>query len=186
MTTDDNPFAAPSHEPLSQTPVEVTGNIRVDGKRIIIGNGEELPHRCVKCNAPCDNNGKRYTNKLSYFNPLWYLTLFVHILVTFILYFIFRKSVKLSYSYCPVHYRRRFFSGLIALLFPIGGMGISVAATAYQQEILFAVSGVLFLTGLISLIYYNTTILRVSRHKSGSFWISGTGKAFRLAINDSD
>ena len=110
MSSEQNPYAAPSTAADSDPPVPVAPRHTKRGMRrqgqflVIPARGACLPNRCVVCNEPGAIRSKR---KLHRHPQGYYLLILFSPVVYLIVAFIVRKSVSFEMSLCAQHARRR-------------------------------------------------------------------------------
>jgi hypothetical protein len=95
-----NPYAAP------QTSFETRHAAAFcsrKGTTLIVPAGAQLPHRCVKCNAPAEME----VRKFSWHHPAWYLTILIGVLVYAVLAIFIQKRATIEVGLCAQHRARR-------------------------------------------------------------------------------
>ena len=170
-----NPYAPPTSD--TRTYTDRYENFTVDGKYLIVGDGAELPHRCVFCNEVQGAEGKRISKKLFYVSSLVYILILLNILILLIDNYIFRKPVTIEYSICEKHKKRKTLNSVFAIFclvsaiafFVVGGMHDIIALTFAGIPITIAALVFALLAG---------KGLHASKHKGGRFWLQGSGKEF--------
>ncbi len=99
-----NPYA-PTPASLRGDVLPNVGNVWRDGKLLVTLLDAELPHRCVKCNEPCDPPKKPRT--IYWHHPAIYLLILVAMLIYFIVALIARRKARISAGLCERHRNRR-------------------------------------------------------------------------------
>lgn len=107
MESPMNPYAPPSAYPGSHGASEHAGQgCWRHGKNLVMSRHHSLlPPRCVKCNQPAALPIKPRT--LYWHNPWIYLSLFLGVLIYFILAMILRKKATVLPGLCAVHRQHR-------------------------------------------------------------------------------
>lgn len=122
--TIENPYQPPK----SFTLADNSQDCRREGKYVFVPVGQDLPPRCVICNAEVTAPIKQ---KTMYWHSQWlYLLILLNVVFYAIVAVLVRKKTKVSPGYCTVHLaaRRRKINGLIAsILLPIIGGIILIA-----------------------------------------------------------
>lgn len=172
MASLDNPYAAPSSELRTSADDAPVMRRR---KQVILEKSAAWPARCVCCNAPTHNH-KRY--RLSYVTPWIFLSLLINILLTLLLYFIFRKTFSYDVPYCSTHAKRRSIMLALTWGFMLLTFGIVVFGATHPGTM-----SVLSLVGLVLLVLSGVFAtqayrLQVVKFRKNKVWISGAGKAF--------
>jgi hypothetical protein len=96
-----NPYAPPKAEVVE---VRSTGCSR-DGKLAVVPVGNDLPPRCIKCNAPVKAPIKEV--KLYWHSPWLYLLVLINVLVYAVVGLVVRRTVKVSPGLCGAHAAQR-------------------------------------------------------------------------------
>src|SRR5690349_10311326 len=128
-----------------------------------------LPNRCIKCNAPADEQLKR---KLTWHHPALYLLIFVSILVYAIVAMVVRKTAIVNVGLCEDHSSaRRRDIGLTCLLVFLSVLSFVMAGML--EEGMLALAGAVFLFG--GAIYGSVTLRIVVPTKIDNFyvWLKG-------------
>lgn len=96
-----NPYAPP------RAPVGVVKDTQCarDGKAVVVQSGNDLPPRCITCNAPVKGPIKEV--KLYWHSPWLYLLVLINILVYAVVGLLVRRTVKVSPGLCKVHSAQR-------------------------------------------------------------------------------
>lgn len=168
-----NPYAPPTAD--LATPGDGGTDAWRQGRKLILRHGGQLPHRCVKCNAPAVTPIKQ--RKVYWHHPAVYLAFLLNILIYIIVALIVRKSAKVAPGLCPAHQRRR----TVGLL--IGWIGVPLTLVAFiggaaGDAPLVAVAG---LVGLLAAIIAALILARIvipSRIDKEYATLKGCGDAF--------
>ena len=133
-----------------------------------------LPNRCVKCNAPANEQIRR---KLTWHHPALYLLILVSLLIYAIVAMVVRKTAVVSIGLCEEHFsaRRRDIWLTCLLVF------LSVASfvlAAMMEEGLLALAGAVFIFG--AAIYGSVTIRLVTPAKIDNYfvWLKGVNQNY--------
>jgi hypothetical protein len=174
MTT-DSPYAPPKSSLVDAH----RSGISRKGRYIVLDPKLEWPSRCFKCNQA--TNFKKDL-KLTYINPWIYSSILITILLTVLLTLIFRKRFNVELPLCERHEKKRknfliFQWTMVALMI----VGIVVGGFT-NSDILLLLSGLIFLTILISAIFGR--LAYAARYKNEKIWVTGAGKEFRSSLPD--
>lgn len=144
LPTNPNPYAAPKSQGLPLAPSECYR----DGNLLVVPKGHELPHRCVKCNAPAIMDKPR---KFAWHSPWWYLLILINVIVYAVVAALVQKSAKIAIGLCEEHRRRRRNYSIAATSIVVVGFGAVVMAIGAEEDgALYGVAGgVALLVGLI-------------------------------------
>jgi hypothetical protein len=130
---DDNPYAAPKFEVLSQDRhLETPDEAWRDGKTLVTRKGAELPDRCIKCNAPA--GGYRFSRNLSWHSSGWYLLIFISLLIYILAYFLVRWRGKVTVGLCERHRIKRKRAIILGWLTALTGIGLNIAAISFSGD----------------------------------------------------
>lgn len=164
-----NPYAPP------QAALEAREGIDCwrEGKELVVPTGAELPHRCVKCNAPAVMDKPR---QFTWHSPGWYLLLFVAVLVYIIVALIVRKKVKIAIGLCEAHRQRRSTLNKTAVGILLLSGATLFGAISYESGMLGWTTAALLTVGII------VAIVAASTLSAGR--ISDTQARFRGCGND--
>jgi hypothetical protein len=99
-----NPYA-PTPATLRGDAAPVAGTAWRDGKLLVTLLEAELPHRCVKCNEPCDPPKKPRT--IYWHHPGIYLLILVALLIYLIVALVARRTARISVGLCERHRNKR-------------------------------------------------------------------------------
>jgi hypothetical protein len=114
-----NPYAPPQAQVVAVHDTKCTR----DGNAVVVQSGNDLPPRCIKCNAPVKGPIKEV--KLYWHSPWLYLLVLINILVYLVVGLVVRRTVKVSPGLCEVHSAKR--SGRILVFV---GLGVGSCAAA--------------------------------------------------------
>jgi len=175
-----NPFEAPLSDlnpELDINDPSNLGEVRVDGKQLIVRSNTVLPAICIKSNEPI-SEAELIKKTLSWLPPLYALVLLIGgPLVLLIVYLVARKQCVLVYGVASTIQRKRrnrilmnvAISLLLFLAIPI------TASIDSPLAILIAVFA--FLGAIVSLLLTGSQV-RITKHRNGEFWISGCSADF--------
>lgn len=107
-------YRDPYAPPESAVSTTKTDGCRREGKFVIVPIGEDLPPRCILCNAPAQTPVK--SKKVSWHSVWWVLLILVNILLYIIVALIVRKRAEVSPGFCAEHIAQRKKRGAISLL----------------------------------------------------------------------
>ena len=113
-----------------------------------------LPNRCVKCNAPADEQLKR---KLTWHHPALYLLIFASILIYAVVAMIVRKTATVNVGLCEEHLSSRRRNLLITWALGLGAV-VSFVAAGFLEDGTFLLLG---FTLIMSCAIYGVVTLRV-------------------------
>ena len=162
MTDNHNPYATPKADLNLIEPSE-NGPWREDKilvvRRLPKGLAEPLPHRCLKCNQP-GTPGKPKTYVWS--NPALILLILLPfgLIILLILYFIYRKTIKMAPVLCEKHTRRRKTAMVIGWVGPILSIALMIiGGTAEPADLtFFGIGGLLLFGTLVAMSILNPAI----------------------------
>ncbi len=145
-----------------------------DGKELVVPAGAELPHRCVKCDAPAVMDRPR---TFTWHSPGWYVLLFVAVLVYIIVALIVRKKVRISLGLCEAHRQRRSTLNKTAVgILALAGATL-FGAISYENSVLGWTTAALLAVGIVVAIVAATT-LSAARISDTEARFRGCGKDF--------
>jgi hypothetical protein len=133
-----------------------------------------LPNRCIKCNAPADQQLKR---KLTWHHPALYLLIFISLLIYIVVAVIVRKSATVNVGLCEEHSSARRRNILITWAIGFTAVASFVAAGLFE-EMTFALLG-MFL--LFACAIYGIVTLRVvvpTRIDNYFVWLKGINAGY--------
>ena len=87
----------------SRTPETCQSKIRKDGKKLLVPNGASFPAYCVRCG---NGDVKMVSQNLSWLHPGYLVFFLLGFAPIVVVYFIFRKRVKLEIPLCSFHAQR--------------------------------------------------------------------------------
>lgn len=144
-------------------------------KSILVMTKEALlPNRCVKCNAPADQQLKR---KLTWHHPALYLLVIASVLIYIVVALVVRKTATVNVGLCEEHLNSRRRNVLITWALGLGAV-LSFVAAALLNDMTF----VALAFGLIfGCAIYGTVTLRVvvpSKIDNYFVWLKGVDGNF--------
>jgi len=150
-----------------------------DGKKVMTYNQRALPARCYKCNhAAVEPPLKR---KLYWHPVAYYLLIFVNLIVYVLVAMVVRKRASVDVYLCARHIQRRKY-------FIIGGwsgtaLGMVMLMTGIAENI-GALTAVGFFVILLAIIVAmrGASLIRATRIKGDTVWLSGAGKEFLASL----
>ena len=172
-----NPYAIPEAR-LDPNPMTAHGCYRLGRDVLYVTRNSELPHRCVKCNAPARPAKLR---AFYWHSPLFYLLILIGLLVYVIVALIARKKVEVSPALCEVHARKRTNDMWLALgVFLAGIAGTFVAAEFDSGWAAFF----MFFGGLVACIVlaYRARIMYPVKIDDRGAHFKGCGPAFLASL----
>jgi hypothetical protein len=164
-----SPFAAP-------TP-------RVQGKLLIIRDGDVLPRYCVKTNQPVTVVEMR-TKEFTWCSPLVGLLMLISGPLLILVYFLARKRFYLTFGLSDElrqRYRYIYLAKVIAAVALFFTMPLSAAAGNVVPVIVL----ILFIGAVVSLFLGNSP-LAATNYRNGEFWITGCSKNFLATVASAD
>jgi hypothetical protein len=174
-----NPYAAPQTSFEHQAPASTCSR---QGKTLIVPAGAQLPHRCVKCNAPAELE----LRKFSWHHPAWYLTILIGVVVYAVLATFIQKRTQIEIGLCARHRARRrnwriaavvILLGSVASLF--SGLGREVDGQA------FVVLGAMGIFAAMVAAIIAGRNLSPSRIDESGAALAGCGPAFLASLPES-
>lgn len=137
-----NPYAPPQAQVVAVNGTKCTR----DGDAVVVQRGNDLPPRCITCNAPVKRPIKEV--KLYWHSPWLYLLLLINFLVYLVVGAIVRRTVKVSPGLCEVHSAKRLRRILVVLGLGVGSCAAAIGLLAVGDSglaIVFFVFAVLLL-----------------------------------------
>ena len=188
MSSEQNPYSAPQAAEVTSRAAQVDqGSYYVDGKRLMVRDGAQLPNICIHTGADM-SDGKRRKKVLYWASPWWALLILVQIIVYLIVYLCIRKKCTVYYSASPKALMKR--RGIITLLLllligSIAGMISPLIITEESTALLVLGLGG-FVTMLVSIIAISmyASPLRPKKHIDGWFSLAGANKEFLRKISE--
>jgi hypothetical protein len=128
-----------------------------------------LPNRCIKCNAPAEEQLKR---RLTWHHPALYLLALASILIYVVVAMVVRKTATVNVGLCEQHSAVRKRNILITLALGFASIASFVAAISFQDSNLAALGGLLL---LVTAIYSIVTLRVVVPTKIDNYfvWLKG-------------
>ena len=144
-------------------------------KFLVMNKDAELPHQCVKCNAP--GHGGKLKRRLFWHPPWIYVLIPAGLLVYAIVATVIGKRAQIQISLCQKHWRIRTRDVLITWLLVLA----CLAAFAYAiiaSSLWYALSGLVLL--FVAAIYghVRTTMVTPKRIDDKLVWLRGVAPAF--------
>ncbi|HEY0063906.1 MAG TPA: hypothetical protein VGC21_17450 [Telluria sp.] len=146
---------------------------------MIVPIGNDLPPRCVKCNAPAALQAPR---KFAWHHPGWYLFILFNLIVYAVVATLVQKKSKVAFGLCDVHLARRRNFYLSAWVFLALGLLLIGSAIANRDEwdaapLVGAVGGALLLAaGIVGSI--GSRVLRATEISTQETRLKGCCSAF--------
>ncbi|HEY8411800.1 MAG TPA: hypothetical protein VIK76_10370 [Pyrinomonadaceae bacterium] len=133
-----------------------------------------LPNRCVKCNAPAEEQLKR---KLTWHHPALYLLILVSVLIYAVVALVVRKTAIVTVGLCDEHSSARRQNIWITCLLVFLSIASFVLA-AVMEEGMLAFGGAVFL--LAAAIYGGVTLRVVTPTKIDNYlvWLKGVDRNY--------
>jgi hypothetical protein len=145
------------------------------GNLLVADKGQDLPRRCVKCNAQPVK--KTIAQTYGWHHPALYALILAGVIIYLIAALAVRKTIKLNVGLCEEHARKRGRNMAIGwgmFLLSIVFMIVSGAAEFWAG---FALSWLLLLTGLIWAAFA-MPVLKPQKIDENTAWLKSAGKAF--------
>lgn len=174
-----NPFEAPLSDLNPETDREAShlGEAWVDGKQLVVRSNTVLPPFCVKTNEPIPESD-RIKKTLSWLPPAYAVVLLIGgPLILLIVYLLVRKQCVLTYGVTPAIRRKRrnriLLNCVISLL-----LFLAIPLTAPLKSPVPMVTSLLAFLASIIVLLLTGSLLRITKHRKGEFWISGCSTEF--------
>jgi hypothetical protein len=150
------------------------------GRDLVVPVAASLPERCVKCNAPVQEDG-RMARRFEWFHPLLYLLLIINLLVFIIVMLVVRKKALVELSVCREHRARRYRHLTVAWCLGLIGFAtliFAIFAGPGNNSLALAMIAIAFM--LIGGIYglFLGRILVARRIRDGYVWLRGADPGF--------
>ena len=175
----NNPFAPP--KALLDDRTGADAEMWREGKVLVMRQGGEFPHRCIKCNEPSAAPLRRY--KLSWHSPWLYLLLLLALLLYAIVAAIVRKTAVVQIGLCERHQRRVLWGRIVGW----GGLALEIAliwaGLGLDMPPLPMVALALMLPWIIATMVINRLVLPV-RIDDQYVRLKGCGPAFLRSLPD--
>jgi hypothetical protein len=165
-----NPYAPPQ-SPSVQV---VSDHCWRDGKMLVVPIGNQLPPRCVKCNAPAKLDKPR---AFAWHHPGWYVLIPLNLLVYAVAATLVQKRAKIALGLCAAHRARRRKFTLAAVGLLLLAIGAMYFALEGEDALFGSLSVLFFLAGLIVAIV-GSRALTASRISKEQARLKGAGPAF--------
>lgn len=149
------------------------------GKSVVMHLGAELPHRCVKCNAPAEEPIKERT--LYWHTPALYLIALVALLIYAIVALIVRKKATVAPGLCTTHRKRRNLWIAVGCLGPVAGLALAIQAGTGDNCGGMAAGILLLLVSLVTALLM-ARIVYAERIEGDYVRLRGCGEAFLASL----
>lgn len=177
MSDPVNPYAAPK----ASVQDFGTGEIWRKGKLLVMQHGAQLPHRCVKCNAPAVEPVR--ARKIYWHQPWVFALLLVNLILYAIVALATRKQATIHPGLCPSHHSRR--RRGIALGWTGAGLGILLAILGgVVSNGWLAVAGLLVFLGCLIAGVILAQFVAPTRIDKDFITLRGCGEAFLAGFPD--
>ena len=156
-------------QPYFPAPMHNLNTIWRNDSTLVMTKEALLPNRCIKCNAPADEQLKR---KLTWHHPALYLLVFVSVLIYAIVAMIVRKTATVNIGLCEDHLSSRRRNLLITWGLGFGSVASFVGAALLEDGTLL----LLGITLLLGCAIYGIVTLRVvvpSKIDDYFVWLKG-------------
>jgi len=156
-------------QPYFPPPMHNLNTIWRNDSTLVMTKEALLPNRCIKCNAPADEQLKR---KLTWHHPALYLLVFVSVLIYAIVAMIVRKTATVNIGLCEDHLSSRRRNLLITWGLGFGSVASFVGAALLEDGTLL----LLGITLLLGCAIYGIVTLRVvvpSKIDDYFVWLKG-------------
>ena len=181
----ENPYAPPKADVFIADPwldyVEIAWR---DGKFLVVRKGAELPDRCLKCNAPAE--GYRFSRSLSWTKSAWMFLILVNVVVFLLVYFLVRKTARVTVGLCPRHRKARNRAIARGWLMALAGIVIVVAGAPLPEPgvIICAIGGFcLVITGLIFGLFGSRVLIPIKIDKH-AVWLARVSPQYLAQYRD--
>jgi len=166
----------------SRTPETCQSKIRKDGKKLFVPNGASFPAYCVRCG---NGDVKMVPEKLSWLHPGYLVFLLLGFAPIVLIYFIFRKRVKLEIPLCSFHAQRTRWLKIASVFLLVGFIPLGVLVGNLVPDPDGAAWGVatsliMLLAGLI--VAYLQSPLQAAGIKRDSAVLQGASTAFLAKV----
>jgi hypothetical protein len=146
-----------------------------EGDKLVMHKQAFLPDRCVKCNAPTNN--EYLTRKLSWLHPAWLLLILASWLIYLIVYLAIRKKADVALGLCEQHRNNRKNAIAIGWVSALLGIGCFVLAIANEQFGFVFLGILLFLFGVI-FGSFAASVVSVSKMDDNYIWMKRVSKDY--------
>lgn len=169
---EQNPYQAP----VADTSSPAITSARVEGKYLVVRSGTVLPAFCIKSNTPLSQEDMKQ-RRLSWCSPIVGLLILLSGLLLILVYFVLRKRCAITFGVSRA-VRRRFRIVRIVKIVAVIVLFFALPLTAAIDNTVVSMTVlVLFLAAVVSL-FLGNSLLTVTNHRQGEFWISGCSKEF--------
>jgi hypothetical protein len=140
------------------------------GKFLVMNKDAELPHLCVKCNAP--GHGRKLKRRLFWHNPWIYLLIPAGLLIYAVIATVIGKRAQIEVSLCQKHWRIRLRDLFITWLLIVGCLGaFAYAIVESNFWHMFGGLGLLFMGAIYG--HIRTTMVTPKRIDNKLVWLKG-------------
>jgi hypothetical protein len=139
-----------------------------EGNKLVMHRKAYLPDRCVKCNAPTNN--EYLHRKLTWLHPAWLLLILASWLIYLIVYLAIRKKAEVDLGLCEQHRTNRRTGITVGWITAFLGIGCFVLAIASEAFGLIFLGILLFFFGVI-FGSYAANVVSVTKMDDNYIWI---------------
>ena len=159
----------PQQQPYFPPPTHGMNTVWRNNSLLVMTKEALLPNRCIKCNAPADEQLKR---KLTWHHPALYLLALASLLIYIVVALVVRKSATVNVGLCEHHSSARRRNVLITCALAFACV-VSFVAASLLEDGTFVALGVLLL--LATAIYGIVTLRVVVPTKIDNYfvWLKG-------------
>jgi hypothetical protein len=188
-----NPYASPMYSNDQWPPAAegVENAVFRKGNLLVMNKRARLPDRCVKTNRPTTRRLKRklvwFPRIVNYAIVFFFLVVPAGILVSVVLWLIFRKQATIHIGLCDACFRRRRWAIAIGWGSFLGMVALVAATIAYSEQVgdqfMWLMGLVIFFIAILGLcgIFYGVLVSRMivaKRITSEMVWIEGVHSDF--------
>lgn len=152
-----------------------------EGNILVMKNGSDLPHRCVKCN---DEAVSPLRNKsLIWHHPGWYVLILLNFIIYLIAALLVRKRAKIAFGLCGAHVKRRRIVIAVSwtLFFAAAGSGFWTINSEGDHPAVLVVAILLLLSAIISAMF-GFRLPYAKRITTDEVHVGGCGEAFLASL----
>jgi hypothetical protein len=139
-----------------------------EGDKLVMHKQAVLPDRCVKCNAPTNN--EYLHRKLTWLHPAWLLLILASWLIYLIVYLVIRKKAEVDLGLCEQHRANRRAAITVGWVTALLGIGCFILAISSDTPGFIFLGILLFLFGLI-FGSYAANVVSVTKMDDNYIWI---------------
>jgi hypothetical protein len=176
-----NPYASP--QTSSEVPTRSATSLGVwrRGDLLIVAHKTALPDRCVKCNAPVDQERMRF--RLSWYPPIALAGLLLGVLPFLLIVLVTRKKMTVHVGVCDQHRARRRLGLWVGYLGALAGIGLMiVSATSGTVNGWLFLGGITVLAATVIYVIRTTPIIRPKRIDKQLAWLRGACPEYLAAL----